>query len=169
MALNESSDKRGPGRPPKADPYLVIETAKAFRSQFSYAWQTMGEQLLAAESAVEVWEIVKSGRGVISNIDFVFSERIFEIIHDPKFPRVRTKSQINFLADSMAAGGLVKPQRSREICAKERSKVQHVIVRRDFFIECSCGYAGPALNGACQKCGTLALSDDLKRREEYDY
>ncbi len=169
MASDESSDKRGPGRPRNIDPHFVIETAKVFRAQFSLAWPTLGKQLLAAQSAVEVWDVVKSGRGVISNMeDFLFSERIFEIIHDPKFPRVRAKSQINFLADSLGASGLVKPRRSREICAKERTKVRHVIVRREYYIECTCGYAGPALNGACQKCGTLALSDELEGEEEYE-
>jgi hypothetical protein len=169
MATDESSEKRGPGRPRNIDPHFVIGTAKTFHAQFTYAWPTMGEQLLAAPSAAEVWEVVKSGRGVISNIDFVFSERIFQIIHDPKFPQVRTKSQIRFLADSLGGCGLVTPGRSREICARERKKVRYVIIRRDFYIECTCGYEGPALNGACQKCGTLELSDELKRREEYEY
>jgi hypothetical protein len=169
METDRPSEKRSPGRPRKANPHLVIETAKTFRTQFTYAWQTMGEQLLAAQSALEVWEIVKSGRGVISNTDFIFSERIFEIIHNPKFPKVRTKSRINFLADSLAGNGVVTPGRSREICAKERAKVRHVIVRRDFYIECTCAYRGPALNGACPECGTMDLSEELRRREEYEY
>lgn len=169
MARQESSEKPGPGRPRNIDPHIVIETADVFRAQFSLAWPTMGKQLLAAQSALELWDVVKSGRGVISNTeDFIFSERIFEIIHDPKFPRVRDKSQVNFLANSLGASGLVKPRRSREICTKERKKVRHVIVRRDYYIECTCGYAGPALNGACQNCGTLALSEELELREEYE-
>jgi hypothetical protein len=151
------------------DHQLVAGNAEAFHSQLIYAWPSMGEQILAAQSAVDVWEIVKSGRGVISNIDFVFSERIFQIIHDPKFPQKRDKSKIRFLADSLAACGQVKFRRSREICAKERAKVQHVIVRRDFYIQCSCGYEGPAMNGACKRCGTFALSDELGRQEEYDH
>jgi hypothetical protein len=147
---------------------MAVGNADAFHAQFTHAWPNLATQLLAAQTAADVWSVVKSGGGIISNQDFLFSERIFEVIHDPKFPRVRAKSQIRFLADSLGACGLVTYRRSREICAKERSKVQHVIVRRDFYIECTCGYSGPALRGACQKCGTLELSEELRRREEYE-
>jgi hypothetical protein len=133
MAANTFSLKKGPGRHPNIDPHLCVGNANVFRAQLSHAWPTLGKQLLAAQSPVEVWEVVKSGGGIISNTnDFIFSERIFEVIHDPKFPRVRAKSQIHFLADSLGGCGLVKPRRSREICAEQRSKVQHVIVRREF-------------------------------------
>src|SRR5579871_4822431 len=156
MGANEFAEKNRPGRPRKIDPHIVVGTADVFRSQLVQAWPILGRQLLDASSPVELWEVVKSGRGIISQMDdFLFSERIFEIIHDPKFPKLRTKSQIHFLADSLGGCGLVKPRRSREICAEKRAKEQHVIVRRDFYIECTCGYAGPAVNGACQKCGTL--------------
>ena len=170
MPTDKSAEKNSPGRPRKIDPHIVVGTADVFRSQFTQAWPTLGKQLLAASSPVELWEVVKSGRGIISQMgDFLFSERIFEMIHDSKFPKVRTKRQIHFLADSLGGCGLVKPRRSREICAEERAKEQHVIVRRDFYIECTCGYAGPALNGACRKCGTLELSDELKQREENEF
>ncbi len=155
MGANEFAEKNRPGRPRKIDPHIVVGTADVFRSQLTQAWPTLGRQLLDAASPVQLWEVVKSGRGIISQMDdFLFSERIFEIIHDPKFPKVRTKLQIRFLADSLGGCGLITARRSREICAKERAKQQHVIVRRDFYIECTCGYAGPALNGSCRKCGT---------------
>jgi len=170
MLVYKSVEKNSPGRPRKIDPHIVVGTSDVFRSQFTTAWPTLGSQLLAASSPAELWEVVKSGRGIISQMDdFLFSERIFEIIHDPNFPKVRTKSQIHFLADSLGGCGRITPRRSRDICAKERAKAQHVIVRRDFYIECSCGYAGPALNGACQKCNTLELSDELKQIEENEY
>lgn len=170
MPTDKFSEKNRPGRPRKIDPHIVVGTADVFHSQFTQAWPILGKQLLEAKSAPELWEVMKSGRGIISHMDdFSFSERAFEIIHDPKFPKVRTKSQIHFLADSLGGCGLVKPRRSREICANERAKEQNVIVRRDFYIECTCGYAGPALNGACQKCGTLELSDELKQQEENEF
>jgi hypothetical protein len=59
----------------------------------------------------------------------------------------------------------VTPRRSREICAEERAKIRHVIVRREYYIECSCGYEGPARDGACRNCGTRELSWDLRANE----
>lgn len=168
MATTTRSQKKGRGRPRKIDPHIVVTTAGTYHSQLTLAWPILGQQLLAAakQSAPELWEVVKSGRGILSPAsDFTFSERIYEIIRDPKFPKERAKSQIRFLADSLGGCGLVTPRRAREICAKARKKVRHVIVQRDFYIECTCGYSGPALHGACPKCRTLELSDELKQRE----
>jgi hypothetical protein len=170
MAGSSSAEKRSPGRPWKVDPHVVVTTAGVYRAQLAHAWPLLGKQLLAAKSASELWEVVKSGRGIISPMDdFIFAERIFEILNDPHFPQLRTRSQIHFLADSLGGCGVLTPRRAREICAKERSKKKYIIVRRDFYIECTCGYEGPALNGACQECGTLTLSDELKQREENEY
>lgn len=159
------SGQRKRGRQRKIEPQVALENADAFRTQFAYAWSELGEKLLAASGPVELWEVVKSGRGVISNTDYLFSERMFQIIHDRDFPRVRSKAQIRFLADSLGACGLVTPRRSREICAEERGKVEHQILRREFYIECSCGYQGPALDGGCRKCGTSMLSEELRAEE----
>jgi hypothetical protein len=80
---------------------------------------------------------------------------ILKILQGPKFPRERRQQQINFLADSLAAWGMVSPRRSRDICEQERKKgkMGHHIIRREFYVECSCGYAGPARNNACRNCG----------------
>ena len=81
---------------------------------------------------------------------------ILKTIRDSKFPK-RRNAQINFLADSLAAWGAVSPRRSRDICgnerAKERAKSPHRIIRKEFYVECSCGYKGPARDNACRKCG----------------
>jgi len=165
-----SAERRSRGRPTRIDPHVVVTTSDVYRAQLTQAWPILGKKLLAAHSAPEVWEVIKSGRGIVSPVnDFKFAERIFEIVNNPKFPQLRVKSQIQFLADSLGGCGVVTPRRAREICAKERAAEKHVIVRRDFYIECTCGYAGPALNGACQKCGTTRLSDDLAKREENEY
>jgi hypothetical protein len=148
------SPKKNRGRQRKIDPQIVLGNADAFRAQFTNAWPILGERLLAATTSVELWEVVKSGNGIISNRDYLFSESMFQIIHDAMFPRVRLKAQIRFLADSMGGCGFVTARRSREICAEERAKVEHHILRREFYIECSCGYEGPALNGGCRQCGT---------------
>ena len=79
---------------------------------------------------------------------------IFEVVHHPKFPK-RHEPQINYLADSLAALGKVTPKRSREIVAqelaKERAKLKHRVLRREFYIECTCGYQGPAYKGKCPR------------------
>ena len=81
---------------------------------------------------------------------------ILEVIHERKFP-TRPKAQTHFLADSLAGRPNVGPRRSRDICAEERAKESakspHKILRKEFYVECSCGYKGPARNDACRKCG----------------
>jgi hypothetical protein len=74
--------------------------------------------------------------------------------NDHHFPK-RARAQINFLADSIAALGKVTPRRSRDICMLERMKAKraHHIVRYEYYVECSCGYEGPAKDRACRKCG----------------
>lgn len=81
---------------------------------------------------------------------------ILKVRNEKKFPK-RREPQINFLADSLAGLGLISPRRSRDICdrerAQERKKSKHKIIRREYYIECSCGYKGPARDNACRKCG----------------
>jgi len=40
---------------------------------------------------------------------------------------------------------------------KEKRK-KHKIIRQEYYIECTCGYEGPAKDGACQGCGTKELA-----------
>jgi hypothetical protein len=125
----------------------------------------LGPRLLAAQSSEEIVRAVREDAAGITGSLVQFSELILEILHDPKFPHTRTASQIHFLSDSLGGQGFVTPRRSREICAEERTKVRHVIVRREYYIECSCGYEGPARDGACRNCGTGELSWDLRSKE----
>jgi hypothetical protein len=170
MSTHKSSKKRGPGRERRANPHLVLGLANVLRTQFSQAWPILGNQLLDAKSPEEVMSVLKKDGGQIGGLKGLgFSTRVFEIIHrDRKFPCARLKSQIHFLADSLGAEGVVTFRRSREICAIERKKVRHRIVRREFYIECTCTYRGPALNGGCPDCGTIELSQELMQREDYD-
>ena len=128
-------------------------------------WTKLGPRLLAAQSPEEIARAVQEDASGITASVVPFSELILQILRDPKFPRARSASQIHFLADSLGGQGFVTPRRSREICAEERSKVRHVIVRREYYIECSCGYQGPAFDGACRNCGTGELSWDLRVKE----
>ncbi len=81
---------------------------------------------------------------------------ILKVVADPKFPKGRQDRQIQFLAESLAGGGFVSPRRARDICAKERKaakrKEEHRILRREFYIECSCGYKGVSREQNCPKC-----------------
>jgi hypothetical protein len=81
---------------------------------------------------------------------------ILEVMRERRFPQ-RRDPRINFLADSVAARGVARPRRSRDICAEERakqnSKSPHKIIRKEFYVECECGYKGPARDDACRKCG----------------
>jgi hypothetical protein len=170
MDDDNSPEKKLRGGQRRVNPRLVVGTANALRTQFSVAWRSVGNQLLSARSPEQVMAVLKKDGGAIGGLkDLEFSTRVFEVIRDPKFPNLRSKSQVNFLADSLAASGLVTFRRSREICAQERRKVRHVIVRREFYIECTCGYSGPAFHGACPECGTGEISEELMRREEYAY
>lgn len=45
----------------------------------------------------------------------------------------------------------------RDVCrrgrAKQRAKSPYHILRYEYYVECSCGYEGPARDNACRKCG----------------
>lgn len=161
------SKKRARGRPANIEPSVVVGSADTYRLWFEQLWSKVGPRLLTARSSEEVTKAIGEDAPDISASLAPHSELILKIVRDPKFPAVRSASQIHFLADSLGGQGLVKPRRSREICAEERSRVRHVIVRQEYYIECSCGYKGPALDGACRQCGTGELSWDLMAKKNY--
>jgi hypothetical protein len=165
--LSGPADKRGRGRPYRIDPAIVVGAADAYRAQFRQFWPKLGPALLSARSSEEIARAIAADAPTISPSLNPLSALILKIVRDPKFPHVRSASQIHFLADSLGGQGFVEPRRSREICAAERSKERHVILRQEFYIECSCGYRGPARDGACPKCGTAELSTELKTTEEH--
>lgn len=80
---------------------------------------------------------------------------ILEVVNGRSFPKT-PEAQFDFLADSIAGLGQPRPRTSREICAAERAKSgpksQYEILRYEYYVECSCGYKGPALDNACRKC-----------------
>jgi len=161
----ESREKRGRGRPRHIDRSIVVGQADHYRVVLHQFWPKLGPRLLAAQSPEEIVRAVREDAAGITGSLVPFSELILRILHDPKFPHARSTSQIHFLSDSLGGQGFVTPRRSREICAEERTKVRHVIVRREYYIECSCGYEGPARDGACRNCGTGELSWDLRSKE----
>jgi hypothetical protein len=144
----------------------VVGSADTYRTWFRQFWPKLGQRILLAKSPDEITRAIDEDAVGISSSLNPFAELILKIVRDPKFPRVRTTSQIHFLADSLGGQGFVTPRRSREICEEERSKERNFIVRREFYIECSCGYQGPARQGACPKCGTAELSRELRLKED---
>jgi hypothetical protein len=150
-------EKRGRGRPIHARPSEVIGRAENYRKIFQQVWPVLRGPLISAKEAGEVIRAFEEHAQAYAR-EFVprFANDILEVMHEPKFPE-RPQAQINFLADSLAGRPNVEPRTSRDICgkgrAKERSKSPHQIIRKEFYIECSCGYKGPALNDACRKCG----------------
>ncbi len=153
-ALDIVSGKRGRGRPGVRTSEIAGRSYH-YRLLFGQIWNWVGEKLVQAKTEEEVIKAFEPSEYYKQEFLGVTS-LILRIIRDPQFPK-RSQTQINFLADSLAARGTVSPRRSRDICgeerAKERAKSKHHIIRKEFYIECSCGYKGPARDNACRKCG----------------
>lgn len=152
-SLDTFSQKRGRGRP-GVRASEISGRAYNYGLVFSQIWDVMGWPLLVAKTEEEV---IKAVEPTPYKDEFAtIASLVLQVLHDPKFPK-RREAQINFLADSLAGRGLISPRRSRDICeqerAKERAKSRHKILRKEFYIECSCGYRGPARDSACRKCG----------------
>ena len=85
-----------------------------------------------------------------------------------KFPKLNLKRKMRHLADSVAAEGLLTPRRCRDVCYEERKRQAQrqaqlgMIIRREFYIECTCRYRGPAKGGGCPRCGTNRLSSEIE-------
>jgi hypothetical protein len=84
-----------------------------------------------------------------------------------KFPKTNLERKMRHLADSVAAEGFLTPRRCRDVCLEERKRQAQLgmIFRREFYIECTCSYRGPAKGGGCPQCGTNRLSPEI----ELDY
>jgi hypothetical protein len=123
-------------------------------------WHVLGEAFLRADEEVEEEvevELVRAFDQLDTNARELFLPRLVPLIpkirRERKFPKTQN-AQIRFFADSLAARGNVSPRRSRDICSgiRARQKAAHHIIRQELYVECTCGYKGPALNGACRKC-----------------
>jgi hypothetical protein len=86
---------------------------------------------------------------------FYKSELLLAALKDIQFPKQDREAQEQFIADSLAAEGRVSIRTSRDLVQADRSarKKRGKIVRREFYIECSCGFQGPAYRDACPDCG----------------
>lgn len=119
-------------------------------------WDALAEPFLEAQSEEEFKRLLeKAPEYVRSKLGPDLFPAVEKIREDPKFP-VKVKTQIAFFAESLAGLGQISPRRSRDICAEGRKKKHHTIIRQDYYIECTCGYEGPAKHGACPGCGARA-------------
>jgi len=154
-ALDRFSQKRGRGRPATVRFTEIVGRADNNRRILDQVWERLWPLLSRANSEGEVTTAFKEGAGPYAT-QYVpaFSALIFGVLREKIFPK-RRKSQVNFLADSLAGVGVVVARRSRDICAEQRSKAQrqHRIIRYEYYVECSCGYEGPSKDRACRKCG----------------
>jgi len=153
--LDTYSEKRRRGRP-GVSTSAIAGRASNYRRMFATIWEAAGEALLQATTDEEVVAAFEKA-GISYAEEFRrLTPLVLRVLRDKRFP-VRREAQIGFLADSLAGLGRVSPRRSRDICleerAKERKRSKHRILRREYYIECSCGYEGPARNDACPKCG----------------
>jgi hypothetical protein len=153
--LDVFSEKRTRGRPYKVRASEVAGRSHNYRLIFNQTWGVLGEHLLKATTEEEVLQAFErtAHKGEFTRI----ASLVLAVLHDTNFPKRDKEARINFLADSLAARGVVTPRTSRDICARERAeernKSKYRILRHEFYIECSCGYKGPARNNACRKCG----------------
>jgi len=163
--LDMVSEKRRRGRPAKIKRSWVRGRADNYRWILNQIWDRVSPRLLKAQTREDV---IRSYEGTdlgANALDFVqLADLILQVLKEPKFPKQSRKAQINFLADSIGRRGVVAPRSSRDICEKERARIErlHHIVRYEFWIECSCGYKGRSLNHACPKCeAEIPLRADL--------
>jgi hypothetical protein len=154
-ALDRFSQKRGRGRPATVRFTEIRGRADNNRWILDQVWERLWPLLSKANSEGEVTKAFEEGAGSYAR-QYVppFSALIFGVLREKTFPK-RRKSQVSFLADSLAGEGVVTARRSRDICAEERAKDQrkHHIIRYEYYVECSCGYEGPSKDRACRNCG----------------
>lgn len=94
------------------------------------------------------------------------SKFLLAVVREKTFPKAQKEAQIRFLGRSCATFGHTSPRRSRDLCEEaerlEKCKPRRgKIIRHEFYIECTCGYEGPAFLGACSRCGAK-----LRQRKE---
>lgn len=152
--LDRPSEKPRRGRP-GVRANEIAGRSETLRYQLDHQWALVTRKgLLIAQTPAEVNAAIE-GTWLERELPPTVAPLVLQVLSDPQFP-TRKKAQIGYLADSLAAQGRVSPRRSRDICTAERSrkKKQHRIIRQDFYIECTCGYEGPAENSSCPGCGT---------------
>lgn len=156
ISLDTTSGKRPRrGRPVKIQASWVRGRADNYRTILEQLWEKVAPRLLKAQTRDDV--VRSFGAETIGGYAFEFislADLILQVLKERKFPKRQRRAQVNFLADSIGAQGVVAPRSSRDICERERTRIKriHHIIRYEYYIECSCRYKGYSLNRACPKC-----------------
>jgi hypothetical protein len=143
------------GRPPKIRSSEVYGRAENWRGTLEQVWDRLWPLLSNAHSEGEVTKAFQDGASPYDqNFAPGLSALTLQVLQESTLPK-RPKPLQRYLADSLAGVGVVTPRRSRDICARERAKAKraHHIIRYEYYVECSCGYEGPARDRACRQCG----------------
>jgi len=142
------------GRPTDLRYSEIYGRAQNLQFILNQVWDRLWPLLSKANNEQEVAEAFQNGSNPYKQNFLPYAALAQEVKEERTFPK-RPESQQRFLADSLAALGGASPRRSRDICMKERmkAKLAHHIIRYEYYIECSCGYEGPAKDRACRKCG----------------
>ncbi len=152
--LTEAQKRRGPKE--KIGRSEVANRAYDLRLTFRIAGKQVDwPKLLASKSTEEVEAAFESMDEGYRRKFLHRTEMILRCLRDRHFPKSKRKAQEQFIAESLAGDGRISLRRSRDICQRERTrrKRQGEILRREFYVVCSCSYRGPALHDACPKCG----------------
>lgn len=154
--LDRFSEKRRRGRPPKIPASWVRGRADNHRMILAQIWKHIWPGLSKAVTRQDVVNTLSGAQvSTAYALDFItLADVILQVIKDTKFPKRKQEAQINFLADSIAGYGTFTARSSRDICERERGRIErvHHILAYEYFIRCSCGYGGPSHNHACPKC-----------------
>jgi len=154
-----SSTKKSRGRPHKVPVNWVTGRAYNYGIQLQQAWPRLEAPLLAAKTVEEVRAAFESyGQPYANSFVPELAEDILVLTRHRRFPK-RAEGQIHFLADSLGGRPNLSLRTSRDTCERERARLRrksrHRIIRHEFYVECSCGYKGPARDNACRKCSAV--------------
>jgi hypothetical protein len=150
---NQPNRKRR-GRPTDLRYSEIYGRAQNLQFILNQVWDRLWPLLSQADTEQEVAHAFQNGSNPYEQQFLSYAALVLAAKQEAMFPK-RPKSQQRFLADSLAALGQASPRRSRDICMRERMKAKatHHVVRYEYYVECSCGYEGPAKDRACRKCG----------------
>jgi len=150
----ESARKRRRGRPTDLRYSEIYGRAQNLQVILNQVWDRLWPLLSQANNEQEVAQAFQNGANPYEREFTPYAALALDAKQESTFPQ-RPKSQQRFLADSLAALGEASPRRSRDICMQERMKAKraHHIIRYEYYVECSCGYEGPARDRACRQCG----------------
>lgn len=157
IGLDAYREKRGRGRPAKIPASTVIGRADNYRYQLKQVWKQLEGPLLAGQTEDEVKAALESHAPAYASsyVPWQVADML-ALIRDKQFPK-DSEARVNFLADSLGGRSTLTFRSSRDVCgrerAKQRAKSPYQILRCEYYVECSCGYEGPARNNACRKCG----------------